>query len=397
MSAIEPIRVLQLVNGEYWSGAERVQALLGTYAGREVDVRFLCLKDGLFIERARELGLAVETDRMRWRFDLLIAQRVAERVRRQRISLIHTHTVRANLIGRIAGLMAGVPVVTHVHSPTLRETDSRLKNMTNALVDRVTSRKSDVFVAVSQSLGDELIRSGVSTRRVSVIPNGIDIPSFCPGAARAEARALFGEPFSSGLLVAMIGLFRPRKGAEVLIDAFEHVSRAVPNACLVMVGSASEDAYFEQLQERCRQRELRDRVLFTGFRGDVAHLMSAFDVVAMPSLYGEGTPMALLESMAMELPVVASPVEGISEVIVDGESGVLSSAGDVNAWANNLIGLLRDSERRREIGQAARVRVETYYSADRMAREVETIYQRVLSGRQRGRAVIRSSRKEVTQ
>ncbi len=398
MSALEPIRVLQLVNGEYWSGAERVQALLGAYATPgAVDVRFLCLKDGLFSERARQLGLSVETDRMRRRVDLLAARRIAERVRHQNISLIHTHTVRANLIGRIAGMMAGVPVVSHIHSPTLRETESRVKNVANALVDRVTSRWSDVFITVSQSLGDELIRSGVSPRRVSVVPNGIDIGSFRPGDFRPESRADLGAPFSDGLLVAMIGLFRPRKGAEILIDAFEQVARAIPHAYLVMVGSAIEDAYLEQLRERCRVHDLERRVLFTGFRSDVATLMSAFDVVAMPSLYGEGTPMALLESMAMGLPVVASPVEGINEVIVDGESGVLSPAGDVDAWARSLIELLRDSGRRTEIGRAARERVEAQYSAERMAREVETVYRRVLAERRRGRAVVQPSQKEAIQ
>lgn len=373
--------VLHVANGEYFAGAEQVVMTIGQNVDpQRFPFALACLFDGPLAGRAREANLDVVAVPMRSKLDFSVVPKLVSLIKRKRVGLIHTHTVRSNLVGRLAGRLAGVPVVTTVHSPISQDTENEMKNRFNTVVERLTDRWVYQYIPVSHSLKTQLLASGMDSRRITVIHNGIDVSGFGPQIGAQRIRRELG--IDKGVPVAgMIALFRPRKGAEVLLQAFVEVGKALPEARLVMVGdgqAAGGGNYLEDLKSLTRDLDLGEKVVFTGFRRDIPDLLAAFDVLVIPSLYGEGLPIVLLEAMAMGRAVVATPVEGVVEVVRDGQTGFLVQAGDCRKLTRALRRVLGEPAEAGRLGLAARDLAQREFSAEVMARKLESVYQNAL-------------------
>ena len=202
-------RVLHVINGEHYSGAERVQDLLALQLPQfGYEVGFACVKPNRFpAARQAQDAQLVETP-MRGRFDLSCPRRLAELIRTEEYALVHAHTPRSVLVGSLAAKWAGVPLVYHVHSPTVCDSTRRVQNWVNAKLEHWSIRHAAQLIAVSPSLKQLMERQGFAPRLVSYVPNGV--PAI---AVPSRQRPL------QGWTLGMAALFRLRKGIEVLIEA----------------------------------------------------------------------------------------------------------------------------------------------------------------------------------
>ncbi len=377
--ASRPIRVLHLLNGEHFSGVESVVVgLVRKHDPTSVTPFIVCLIDGALRQQARDLCLPVRVLPMRGRLDLVPAWSLASYVRRNGIDLIHAHTLRANLVGSLAARLAGVPILVSIHSPARHETTHRIRNRVNSALERCLTALTNGYIAVSDDLRREMQAAGVRADLITVVRNGIDVERHGRGRRELLRRELGvggDEP-----VVGTIALLRPRKGVEVLLGAVEQLVRLHPKSRFVVCGGGEDSAYVDELLRLRDALSLGDRVRFLGFRRDVPYVLAGLDVFVLPSLFGEGLPMVVLEAMAAGKPVVATRVGGIGEAIVDGETGLLVPPGDPAALAAALAELLTNPDRIRSMGRQGQTRARDLFSDRAMAARTEAVYHRILGG-----------------
>jgi len=375
------IRVLQLVNGELYGGAERIQEIILENLDRSTFEPYcVAVIDGDFVQRLREKGLSINLLRMRGKGDISIIDRVRRFVNRRNIDIIHTHTVRTNTIGRLAAMFAGIPVVTHVHSSPLYETDNRIKNKINQYVESFTRKFSDGFICVSNQLKGQLVSEGVDPGKVVVVKNGVELDRFDVHNSffsdKLEDNGLDPNPGSP--VVTMVAYFRPLKGVKVLLESIALVKEKSPEnnatVSLYLVGEFESDAYRRKVEREVEKLGLKDMVKFVGFSSKVEEILWVSDLFVLPSLFGEGIPVSILEAMAMEVPVIASAVGGVPEVIKDGETGFLVPPGDELALANKINKVLFYHNSRDEIVKRARDFLEDQHDIASMVESIEEVY-----------------------
>ena len=369
MPAPGAIKVLHLVNGEFYAGAERVQDLLAIQLlPLGFAVSFACLKEGVFAARRRAQQAPVHSWPMRSRLDLALCRRLARFVQTENFRVLHTHTPRSALVGRLIAPLARVPMVHHVHSPAERDTEHHWRNLANGMVEKFSLRGARRLIAVSASLEQNLKERGFAAKSICRIPNGVPV---------GEQRR---RPYLPGqeLTIGMIALFRPRKGIEVLLEAMARVHMAGYRVRLHAVGPFETPDYERSVLDLVRQLGLEQSVTWTGFRSDIGAEFQQMQVFVLPSLYGEGMPMVVLEAMAAGLPVVSTRVEGIPEVIRHGEDGLLVQPSDPDELAEGLMRFVRGEVDATAMGDAGWHRQRESFSDVSMAAGVAAVYREVL-------------------
>jgi glycosyltransferase involved in cell wall biosynthesis len=364
------LRVLHVINGEHYSGAERVQDLLAlNLLHNGFEVGFACLKPGRFAAMRQSQAAPVVDLRMSSRLDLRPALRLARLIRRERYVLVHTHTPRAALIGRLASALAGVPLVHHVHSPTANDSTRTRQDRWNARIERFSLRGVSSVIAVSHSLAGYTACQGISPGRISVVPNGV------PVRGPLETRAAPTQSWTLGT----VALFRPRKGLEVLLDAMSLLRSRGIDVRLRAAGDFETAEYEQKIHQRVRQLGITDRVHWVGFTQDVPAELARMDLFVLPSLFGEGLPMVILEAMAAGVPIVATRVEGVPEAIRDGIEGLIASPNDPTDLARAIARFTHGQADWAQLRVAAHQRQAERFSDRSMAEGVAEVYQRVLA------------------
>lgn len=367
--AAPPTRVLHAINGEHYSGAERVQDLLAQWLPEcGFSVGFACLKPDRFPRMRQSQEAPLHPLAMRGKLDLRAAWRLADIVRSEGYALIHAHTPRSALVARLAAARAGVPMVYHVHSPAARDSTRGWTDRMNALVERASLAGGVRLIAVSQSLGRHMIAAGFPAQRVTVVPNGVP-----QRAAPAAWRRPEGE-----WTLGMVALFRPRKGLEVLLDALADLRREGLPLRLRAVGPFETADYQADILARAARLKIDEQIDWTGFTSDVTAELARIDLFVLPSLFGEGLPMVVLEAMAAGVPVVATRVEGVPEAVRDGEDGLLAAPGDPADLARAIGRLVRGEADAEALRHSALARQRDHFSARSMARGVAAVYRKLL-------------------
>lgn len=363
------MRVLHLINGESFAGAERVQDLLGQRLPElGVEPTFVSLKPRLFADRRRSKCELIELP-MRGRFDLRPARQIVSWQADRAWDIVHTHTPRAALIGAAVARSTGVPMIHHVHSPTARDTENPWRNRLNSWVERLAMRGAQRILAVSPSLIAYLREQGAAGSRVRLVMNGVPTPAPLPARPAPVHRAVVG----------CMALFRPRKGLEVLIQAFAVLMRDSDlDLGLRLVGGFETSAYETQMRQLAETLGVAERIEWRGFRSDVNAELATMDAFVLPSLYGEGMPMVLLEAMAAGVPCVASAIEGIPTLLDNGDAGLLVPVGEPDALAEGIRRLLKVPRLWGAIRSAAYVRQCSCFSDMSMARQIADIYAEVV-------------------
>ncbi|HZQ82784.1 MAG TPA: glycosyltransferase family 4 protein [Gaiellaceae bacterium] len=305
--------------------------------------------------------------------------RVVEEIRRIRPHILHTHTAKAGAVGRLAALLAGdarPPVVVHTyHGHVLRGYFDPVRTQFFRETERLLARSTDRLIAVGPEVRDDLVELGVAPpEKFVVIRLGIDLDSRVHGDQRAETRALFGIP-ADRFVIGWIGRMTAIKRVPDIIRCFAELRSRGVEATLCLVGDGPDREPAEQLAHELGV--MRD-VLFIGYQRDVAPYYSLFDTFVLAS-GNEGTPVVAIESLAAARPVVATNVGGVSDVVTDGEDGLVVPAGDNRALVDALERLARDPELRRQLGDAGRTNVVPRYRVERLVDDIDGLYRELLA------------------
>lgn len=291
--------------------------------------------------------------------------RVAAHLRAWRADVVHCHLPLAGVVGRLAGRIAGVPVVYTEHNALERY------HRATRIAARATWRLQKRVIAVSSDVSNSIHRGLGKDVPVQVILNGVSVDRFVRSDfPREEVRRTLGIAPDS-VLVGSVAVFRVQKRLDLWLQVAQQVIAAHPTARFVLVGDGPERAMVER---RIAELGLTGRVLLPGLQADVRPYLAAMDAYLMTSDF-EGIPIALLEAMAMELPPVLTDAGGIPEMVQTGTNGFVLPRGDVAGLARELENLIAGgNELRKRYGHAARERVTQSFSTRRMVDELEQVY-----------------------
>ncbi len=307
--------------------------------------------------------------------DLLALLELSGLLLRLRPDVLHTHSSKAGILGRLAGFIAGVPVVVHTyHGFGFHDRQTPLVKDAYVALERLCARLSDALVFVSKanvayaaahalvrSEDAVLIRSGVA---LSALPAKID---------KAALKTSIGVGMHKKLVVS-IGNLKPQKNAADFVLAAADILRSAPETRFVFIGDGPQR---KALEAKAFALGLHDRLFLLGWRRDAASWLAAADVFAMTSLW-EGLPRALVEAMKSGVPPVCYATDGVTDLIDDGRNGFAVAPGDRAGLAAKIASLLADEPLRARLGAAAAASIGPEFDIDGMVRSQEALYERLL-------------------
>ncbi len=358
------VKVLHLINGEHFSGAERVQDLLAMALPEfGYDVGFACVKPGKFSSVRRSRTELFDTP-MSTKFDFRSIANIANLFRENGYAMLHAHTPRTLMVGVWAARRLGCPLIYHVHSPVGRDSEKGFSNRVNTWMESWSLRGVDRMICVSQSLAAYMQELGHDAEKIRVVSNGVAPVVELPPR----------QPPTDPWVVGTMALFRPRKGTEILLEAIAILKGRGIALKLRAVGPFETDEYKQEIMDLVTTLEIGDQVQWLGFQTDVDRQLQEMDLFVLPSLYGEGLPMVVLEAMANAVPVVASRVEGIPEAVRDGIDGLIFEPCNPHDLADQLATLIGDHARWKQMSESCRLHQRNELSDVSMARGVARVY-----------------------
>jgi glycosyltransferase involved in cell wall biosynthesis len=244
-------------------------------------------------------------------------------------------------------------------------------------INRWARKLCDMVITVSKEVYEaELERSGTVPSRVALIRNGVQVDDFAATERpHLEMTAREWDIDGNTTVIGTLARFHKQKGHSYLLEAMTRVQTQRPGTRALLVG---DGPLRPEMEAKAGELDLSETVIFTGIRRDVPEILALLDVFVLPSLW-EGLPVALLEAMAAGLPVVATRVGGVPEVVIDGVTGLLVPPRDPEALSETILRLLQDSDLRHRMGQAGQERVREHFSVDQMIRKTEALYERLLA------------------
>lgn len=353
--------ILQVITQRRFSGAERIcLTLCAEMQRRGHRVLLLCKPNGGMPEEARKLGIEARTPAISGKLNLAAPLVIARTAREFGADLIHTHLSSAGLWGSLAGRLAGVPVLTHVH----------------ALNTWHYYRFGTRTVTCSEGVRQHLLRQGADPRRVTVVYNGIEANRLNGVIGESDARRMLGL-LPDQPVVGCVAHLSEKKGQKYLLQAVALLKERFPRLVCLLAGEGEQ---FDELRRTAAELGIAERVCLLGFREDVISVMNAMDVVVLPSIAKEGLGLALVEAALLEKPTIGSNAPGIDEALEDGVTGLLTPPGNAAALAEKLALLLDDVELRRRMGTAGRSRALRLFSMQAMCDRMEEIYDDLACG-----------------
>ena len=329
-----------------------------------------CLNEkGRYADQVERQGIRVIALRKCPKFDPFLIPKLVSLIKTEGVDLIHTHLFTGNLWGRIAARIAGVPVISTEHGmDTWRGPFELTLDQWLAQVNRRV-----IFVS-------EGVKRFYSERNPSlqgkgrVLHNGIEVEDFGLRSLKNAVLAELGIG-QNRKVVGIVGRLVPEKAHEDFLRAIQLLLRNESNVTGLIVGEGERESF---LREKVRELGIEKKVVFAGFRQDLDRLYSALDVFVICSVR-EGFPLTILEAMAAGVPIVATRVGGILESIRDREEGLLVSPGNPEGLADSIASLLNDSSQRERLIRNARSLVRSRFSAEKMVKDHEALYEEVLA------------------
>lgn len=338
------------------------------------DAELLCDPRGQLWSRAQQAGIGCRPLAISNSLDAAAGLRLRAILNRQHYDVVHFHTARAHAMAPYASRRAGVLVVT-------RRMDYRPNRL---FAPWLYNRAVDRLVAISEAVAQELVHAGVKRQQIEVIPSGVDCSRFAPPSAtvRQRAREILGlRP--DEVAIGVIGSLVPRKGHRVLIDAMGLVGRdgvQQDGSGRLRCFIAGAGQLHQDLARHIAQNDVSGRVTLLGPLEEPITLLNAVDIFVMPS-FNEGLGVAALEAAAAGLPVIASAVGGLREVVEHGRTGLLVKPGEPALLAEAIQQLAADGDRRASMGSESRKRAVRNWSMQLMAKRTLKLYQACLAKR----------------
>ena len=365
------IKVLQVIEGFSLGGAEKKLLELADHFDKDRFHTTICSL-GLGDEIAREFeklkntGIDVVRIPRRSRLDFTHIFKVANFMREQKIDVVMTTLNYADVIGLIAGRLAGVKAAFSWETISSPEWLYKRRLWPYLFAIKFCTR----VISVSEATRKWLIeKRKVPAEKVEVIPYGVNLEEYNTHV-NSNLRKELGLS-KDAPIVGMVGRLHPQKGHTYLIQAARIVVEKHRHAHFVLIGDGDLRT---SLENEVRAANLWENFSFLGFRSDVSKLVKSFDIFTLPSLY-EGLPNVVLEAMASAKPVIATPVDGTKEVVIDGETGLLVAQKDPVSLAQAILKLIEDPSAAVSMGMKGRMRVEKKFSLTKQVKKFEELYE----------------------
>jgi glycosyltransferase involved in cell wall biosynthesis len=376
------IRIAYVLASELRAGVEEHVLSLVAHLNRDKFDPFVVAPPRLieaFGKDLADLDVTILPLRIRGLADMKCRLHFLRFLRDNKIDIVNTHLFRASLLFTPVAVVARVPVrMETCHGVEVWRLNKGWIKRHSFVFDRWFSTMQTLILAVSHGCKNALIDiKGIRPERIVVVQNGRDLTMFDPkrsGDARQRLRKQYGitdEEFVFGIMARL----DPQKGHEYLLEAVAHVSQRRQAFRVLLVGDGHRREELEQMAVRLG---IGNRVIFAGFQSDVVGHYAAMDVKVLPSLY-EGLPLCVIEAMAMEKPVIATEVNGTTEVVQHNVNGLLVPPRDALALGKSLEYALDHREAMLTMGKAGRPWVMERFSLDRQVEETESLYERLFA------------------
>ena len=356
-----PLNILFLDSDMVWRGGqEQLLTLMQGLKARGHQVMVATPTHSALSQKGQQSNIPTLPFNQRIEFSPLALGQLWRILHKRDFDVIHSNTPRVILAAGLASKLCRVPVRVssrRVNFP-LRSPLSRLKY----------NWAQEKIVTVSASVRETLLRGGVHPERIRVIYEGVDVKWI-------DLQKPSSVTTRNGLVVGTVAHMSPEKGHDILLQAASEIVLQFPHVTFVLVGDGK---LASKLARRTTQLGIEDNVIFTGFRSDIEALVKNFDIFCLPSL-SEGLSSAILIAMANRLPVVATTVGGIPELVIDGQTGLLVSPDHPGNLASALLKLIRSAPLRQQMGDAARRRVEESFTLERKLDQTERLYRQLLA------------------
>lgn len=365
--------VCELLHSLTIGGAEVLAADLARRLADRYRFVFICLDElGRLSQQLEAEGFEVQCLDRRPGIDLGCMFRLARLWRRQEVDLVHAHQYTPFFYAACTRLWRGRPPILFTEHGRWYPDYPRRRRM---LFNRLMLRGRDRITAVGEAVRDALVRNeGLPRHRIRVIYNGVDGERFAPKPERRlPVRQSLGL-METDFVIVQVARLDYLKDHITALRTMARLASQAPEAKLLLVGDGPKR---EVIEAEIKAQHLEGAVQMLGTREDVPELLWAADVCLLTSI-SEGIPVTLIEAMAAELPVVATKVGGVPEVVLQGQTGLLAAAGDDAALADCLLRLVRDAELRRRFGQAGRRRAEEMFSQRLMHQQYADCFDEML-------------------
>jgi glycosyltransferase involved in cell wall biosynthesis len=298
-------------------------------------------------------------------------------IRARRYHVVHTHSSKAGVLGRIAAKLAGTPIIVHtLHSLVFHDYQPRLVNRTWWAIKKACAPLTDHYISVADAISEKAIAEGIAPReRFTTIYSGMELDWFLAfNGDRSSVRRELGIPEDAPVVGKVARLF-PLKGHEQLLEAAPTIAAAAPDVRFLLVGDGTLQGY---VRDRARAAGLEENFVFAGLvaRERMPATLAAMDILVHTSLR-EGIARALPQALAMGKPCVSVDLDGAPEVVFPGKTGYLVPPGDPAALADAVTTLLSDPELRAQMGRAGRELVDPAFRAETMVEQIAGLYQRL--------------------
>lgn len=304
--------------------------------------------------------------------DLVALVRLYRIFRQENFDIVHTHTAKTGILGRMAARLAGVPKVVHLsHGHNFYGYFGSLGSRLVIMLERFMARFTDKFIVLTELEKNDLsVYKVTQPAKVVVINSGLELNKYQNVNINKAGKKKELQLEENELVVGMISRLEPIKGPEYLVEAAKSVIANMSGIKFLIVGEGSLKA---KLTGRCRELGMADKFVFTGWREDIPEILSLLDILVLPSL-NEAVGRVLIEAGAAGIPVVATKVGGIPEIIKDQETGLLVPPQDIDSLTKAIIFLAENKERRKSLGEAARKWIDEKFSADNMVANITNLY-----------------------
>lgn len=365
----------ELAGSATYGGGERyLELLFDRLDRRRYRPLLICPESGPFVGTMQRRGVPTHVITLAPLVNPVALMRLATLLARERVTILQTHGARANVYGRLAGRLAGVPVIISTIHNSLRDYEiGGFKRGLYHAMSRVTLPFVDRIICVSEALKKDLAEDcPAAAGRAVTIYNGVDAARFGASAKSDEVRNSFRV--GQGPMLLVVGRLTEQKGHRYMLEALANLVAEWPTIRCLFVGDGELRS---NLQALAAQLGLLQACVFAGTRDDIPDIVAAADVVVLPSL-SEGFPFALLEALAAACPVVATRVNGVPELVEEGKTGRLVPPRDSTALGVALAETLRDRDRSIAMAEEGRRLVQTRFTADRMVADTVAVYESLL-------------------
>lgn len=380
-----PLNILYINPVSKMAGAEfSLLALIDGLDREKWNPMLLCPEDGMLPQLCRDRGVkvlflptlprgggsALET----YKTLLPNAWKIKKFIQENRIQLVHSNNPRVAYHGGLGAKLAGVPSVMHVRDiENLPFSPIPKALLFNLICDRI--------IPVSFATKDVIMaHTKILAKKISVVHNGVKITKNCNNLQELRDLKIELGIKEQGSLLAMAGRITPSKGYEDVLRAFSLVVKKFDNTQLLIIGEAwkGDELYLKKLQVFSDISGHGNKVIFTGFRKDILQILNIVDVFLHCPVEPDPLPRVLLEASVKGKAIVAADTGGINEIILDGKTGLLVKAGDIEEIANAILLLLENPKWRKQLGQSAKMHIQNNFSIEKHVRSIEDIYDQLL-------------------